>query len=85
MRCGCDGCDAGWCRLCLGGVINFEWQCLRVVCEHRLFALCLVAMMPVVVICVGEDVDVGVIVAVFCLLCMDHVGSAVRISHTTLA
>jgi hypothetical protein len=42
-------------------------------------------MMLVVVICVGVDVDVGVIVAVFCLLCMNHVGSAVRISHTTLA
>ena len=42
-------------------------------------------MMLVVVICVGEDVDVGVIVAVFFLLCMNRVGSAVRISHTTLA
>jgi len=42
-------------------------------------------VMLVGVVCVGEDVDVGVIVAVFCLLCMNHVGSAVRISHTTLA
>jgi hypothetical protein len=40
-------------------------------------------VMLVGVVCVG--MDVGVIVAVFCLLCMNHVGSAVRISHTTLA